>query len=233
MIYELRLYYLGTGRLNDAHDRMRIHLPHLLAKHGIPVIGRWGGIAGPSLPLFVYLMEWESFEAREAGWGSFYVDPEWPKIRSQTNAGSEMVERYDLLFMRPNPAWAATPPQSLAKQPGAMHELVLQNVAIGQVGAVNEFLAKTYFPRLQALGGSLIGACDILSGTNLPRLAFFISWESEAARRTAQAALLDDADMQRAIADQRRMMGQPLLGHAEVYLLDPADYAPPVPFRRG
>src|ERR1700748_1582742 len=103
MIYELRLYSVTPGRMGDLHARIRDHVPSLFEKHGVSCIGRWSSAAGPRSPLFAYLIAHESYEARESTWGSLYSDPQWLSMRAATNAGSEMIERYDLFFLKPAP----------------------------------------------------------------------------------------------------------------------------------
>ena len=112
MLYELRLYSATPGRIEDLHARFRDHLPKLMVRHGIDQVGRWTATAGPNGPLFLYLMAYDDMAQRERQWDAFYHDDEWWQIRAATNAGEEMVERFDLFFLRPNALW--TPPAGAA-----------------------------------------------------------------------------------------------------------------------
>ena len=138
MIYELRLYAVAPGRMADVHDRFNHHFPALFAKHGVDCVARWVALAGPDAPRFVYLMAYRDYAHRESVWASFYQDAEWWRIRAETNAGHEMVERHDLFFLKPNVAWTAdaAPDQAV----GGLHELVQQQLAPGQNANANAFL---------------------------------------------------------------------------------------------
>src|SRR5271154_4489481 len=125
MIFEMRQYLIDRGRMNDNHARMRDHLPALLEKHGVRVVGRWSALSGPRMPLFCYIMEWRDLAEREARWGAFYADPEWPRIRAATNAGSELVEGQELVFLQPHPAFEHDD-SDLSRRVGGIHQIVTQ-----------------------------------------------------------------------------------------------------------
>jgi len=227
MIYEMRHYLMDRGRMNDNHDRMENHTPALLRKHGVNVIGRWAALTGPGMPMFCYIMEWEDFAEREAAWGGFYADPEWPRIRTATNAGSEMVQENKLTFMRPNPVFRQVDSERDARG-GGLHQLIVQKTAIGLTGAVNDFLAETWLPRVQAAGARVLGLCDVISGPPMPSVVTLLSWPDETAWFRGWRAFENDPAVIAAYAEQRRTHGQALLGAAETWLMEPAAYALPV-----
>jgi hypothetical protein len=214
--YELRLYLVAPDRLSEMERRISNHLVHLFSKNGIhPAIG-WTTLVGPHVPLFIYLTPWRSFAERSKAWAAFYADAEWAKARASTNAGSELVERYEVLFLR-----ALTPWRFGLK--GSLHEMVIQDTAIGQAAAVRSALDAVEAPAYQRAGALAFGAFDVLSGRPLPSLVSFASWQDFSARSAGVDKLASDALLNEEHRQQRRALGHPLLGRSEIYLLNPLD----------
>lgn len=220
MIYELRFYHVAPGRMPDVHDRFRSHLPALLNRHGIDPIGLWTVRAGGGMPMFVYMVAFEDLAARERAWAGFYSDRDWPRIRSATNAGSEMVERYTLMFLRPNAALTDRAADLLAKQE-TVHELLMQQVAIGQTREIESYLRETYLPAIERAGGRAVLVADVLSGVNLPQLVIMTEWPNSASREAGRVAIDNDAAVSSSIRSQRASLGYPLFAQADAFLLDP------------
>jgi hypothetical protein len=84
-IYELRTYELFPHNREWLHERFRAHTTKIFERLGLPAVGFWSVTAGPGEGDLVYLMRWESYEQREAGWKAFGADPEWQEIRALTN----------------------------------------------------------------------------------------------------------------------------------------------------
>lgn len=227
MIYELRQYLTERGRMVDQHDRMKNHTPSLLEKHGVRVVGRWAALSGPRMPSYLYVMEWRDFAEREACWASFYADPEWARVRAQTNAGSEMVEENNLSFLRPNSAFIQDEGAGDQRIAG-LHQLITQKILPGQNPAVAAFLDKTYLPRVREAGARVIAVCDMISGPTLPALVILIAWSDEAAWRSGWQRFEADPAMIKAYQAQRESLGTTLFGGYESLLLEPASYALPV-----
>jgi len=226
MIFEMRQYLIDRGRMNDNHDRMKNHLPALLEKHGVRVVGRWEALAGPRMPLFCYIMEWRDFSEREARWGAFYADPEWPRVRAATNAGSELVEGQELVFLQPNPAIEQVE-ADLGRRIGGVHQIITQKIAIGQNPAVAEFLRTVWLPRLRAAGAHVIGVCDMISGPGMPNVVMLFAWEDETQWRRGWSEFQNDPAVLAAFAAQRRQFGRTLFGSNDTFLLEPVPYALP------
>ncbi len=144
---------------------------------------------------------------RSAAWAGFYSDPEWADVRTRTNAGSELVESYEIMFIR-----AITPWIGEAERP-AFSELIIQNCAIGKTLAVTTETKDQTIPILTTEGALVHGIFDMMSGRPLPTLASFIGWES-LDQRTAALAKLD------ARTQTLRATGNPvLLDRAEQHLM--------------
>lgn len=220
MLYELRFYSITPGRMRDVHARFNKHLPELFSQHGINCAGYWSALSGPRAPRFVYLLAHDDFVHREASWGSFYADPEWARIRAETNAGHEMVERADLYFLKPNAAWTVDP--DAGNEPiGSFHELVLQQVQPGQQAATHQFLTEIYLPALQRSGAHNLAILDMASGTEMPQILLLNAWEDAQSWHQGCRALDNDEALYTELASQRKLLGNPLFGRSEVSLLEP------------
>lgn len=225
MIYELRFYSVTHGRMADVQSRFTKHLPALFERHGVRCVGAWSALSGPNAPRFVYLMAYDDYAHRETVWASFYGDPEWMRIRTETNAGHEMVERHDLLFLKPNAAWK---PESVptGMWVGSVCEMLLQQIAPGQNAAANEFLAGTYLPLLRDCGAQVLGVFDLASGGEMPALVVFTAWCDAEAWREGRLALESAQSVRDAFATQHRKMGQPCFHRSAVDLLEPVPGVP-------
>lgn len=181
---ELRIYEVAPGRMDHMLARYRGPLRELFARHGVEVTGAWHADFGPRSPLFVYLMHWPSLEARTQAWSGFYADPQWARVRTETNGGSELVERYDLNFLTPITALAPESPEPMEEL-----ELHIGQVRIGAGAAARQWLQQQAPSVLHASGGQLLGAYECMTGSDLPRVCVFVGWRTAQARRNAASAL--------------------------------------------
>jgi len=225
MIFEMRFYSVTNGRTAHANARFANQLPELFARHDVQCAGAWNALAGANTPRFAYLLAYRDFAHREAAWAGFYADPQWARIRAETNAGHEMIENHDLFFLKANAAWK---PDAAAPKPaaGEVHEIVLQQIAPGQNPAVAEFLGGTWLPALRQAGGRNLGLFDMASGCGMPQLVIFNAWPDAAAWHRGRVAMDDSAPLRQAYTAQREKIGQPLFGRAEVNLLGPVAGVP-------
>ncbi|MDX9698740.1 MAG: NIPSNAP family protein [Rhodocyclaceae bacterium] len=215
-ILELRLYSVAPGRLQDMEDRVQKDLRTLFPRHGVRPHGGWSMVSGPASPLFVYLTPWRNMMERSKCWAGFYSDPGWAEARTRTNAGSELVESYEIMFLRAVCDWAPAPTADCP-----IVEMVIQSVAIGQGPAVREEVLQTTLPTLEAAGATVFGAFDILSGRPLPSMVFFLGWRD----MNQRAAALGRLDQR--LSNTHVPGKAPLLGRAEQYLMRsvPVDWA--------
>lgn len=220
MIYELRLYSVSPGRMADVHSRFGVHVPALFARHGINCVAQWSAVAGPDAPRFVYMMAYKDYVEREAVWARFVQDDDWWRVRAETNAGHEMVERHDLYFIKPNLAWEldANPDEIV----GGLHELVQQQVAPGQAANVTTFLKQTYVPLLRAAGARILGIFDMAAGTGMLKLVLLYAWPDAATWFAGRQLLDGNQGLNAELAEQRDKHGTTFFQRSEVNLLIPA-----------
>jgi len=84
MIYELRIYRTLPGRLPNLLARFRNHTIRIWERHGIRQAGFWTTVVGESANDLTYLLAWESLAEREQKWAAFQSDPEWHKVRAES-----------------------------------------------------------------------------------------------------------------------------------------------------
>jgi hypothetical protein len=84
MIYELRIYRTLPGRMPNLLARFRDHTLRIWDRHGIRQAGFWTTLVGESTNDLTYLLVWESLAEREKKWAAFTADPEWHKVRAES-----------------------------------------------------------------------------------------------------------------------------------------------------
>ena len=100
MIYELRIYEVAPGRMPALNERFANHTLKFFEKHGIKVVGFWTEEVGTSNQL-IYMTAFDSLAEREKRWGAFGQDPDWVKLRQQSDGEGPMVLRVHNKLLRP------------------------------------------------------------------------------------------------------------------------------------
>ena len=79
--YELRMYHVRPGKIDALKARF--------------------GDAPSSQNLFIYILEHPSREEAERNWSAFQADPEWKKVKAESEANGPLVDHIDRYFMDP------------------------------------------------------------------------------------------------------------------------------------
>ena len=93
MIYEYRVYEAIPGKLPELHNRFRDHTLGIFERHGMVNVGYWTPSVGDYTDRLVYILAHESAEARQRSWEAFYVDPEWQRVKAESEANGPLVSR--------------------------------------------------------------------------------------------------------------------------------------------
>jgi hypothetical protein len=85
-VFELRTYHASPGKLDALQARFRDHTTKLFENHGMVNFGYWTPTekkdgAGETL---IYLLVHKSREACEASFQAFRTDPEWTKVKTES-----------------------------------------------------------------------------------------------------------------------------------------------------
>ena len=101
-VYELRMYHVHEGKMGALRDRFRDHTDAIFKRYNMKSIGYWVPEDAPSSQnLFVYILEHPSREEAERNWAVFQADPEWKKVKAESEAQGPLVDHIDRYFMDP------------------------------------------------------------------------------------------------------------------------------------
>jgi len=103
-VFELRVYNATPGKLPNLLERFRNHTVKLFEKYGMTNLWYWTVVdAYPSQETLVYLLAHPSQEAGLKAFTDFRNDPEWIKIRkdSEEKAGGSLTVKVESLYMKP------------------------------------------------------------------------------------------------------------------------------------
>ncbi|MFO0870197.1 MAG: NIPSNAP family protein [Pirellulales bacterium] len=99
-VYELRTYTTHPGRLDALHQRFRQHTIKLFEKHGMKNGMYWvptdEKLSGNTL---IYVVSHESREAAQKSWDAFRADPDWQKVRAESEKDGPIVAKVESVYM--------------------------------------------------------------------------------------------------------------------------------------
>jgi hypothetical protein len=99
-VYELRVYHAAPGKLGELLARFRDHTAKLFEKHGMKNIAYWTPVDELERGnMLVYILQHPSREAATANWKSFQDDPEWKRVKEESEANGKLAEKIDSTFM--------------------------------------------------------------------------------------------------------------------------------------
>jgi hypothetical protein len=101
LIYELRIYHTLPGRMPNLLKRFQEHTLRIWERHGIRQAGFWNVAVGAGSNDLYYLLAWESLAEREKKWGVFMTDPEWLKVRGESEKDGPILASIDTLMLQP------------------------------------------------------------------------------------------------------------------------------------
>jgi hypothetical protein len=64
-------------------------------------VGYWTNAVGGRDDQLVYMVSFESLARREEAWDSFGADPEWHRVRAETEADGRLVQYRENRILRP------------------------------------------------------------------------------------------------------------------------------------
>jgi hypothetical protein len=101
-VYELRLYHVNEGKTDALKARFGDHTDSIFKRHNMKSIGYWLPEDPPSSQnLFIYILEHPSRQEGEKNWAAFQADPEWQKVKAESEANGALVDHIDRYFMDP------------------------------------------------------------------------------------------------------------------------------------
>ena len=101
-VYELRMYHVNEGKMDALIARFGDHTDAIFRRHNMKSIGFWRPQDEPySQNLFVYILEHPSREEARKNWASFQADPEWRKVKADSETNGVLANHIDSYFMDP------------------------------------------------------------------------------------------------------------------------------------
>ena len=101
-VYELRMYHVNEGRMDALKARFGEHTDALFRRHNMKSVGYWQPQEPPdSQKLFVYILEHPSREEAKKNWDAFHNDPDWQKVKADSERNGPLVDHIDNYFMDP------------------------------------------------------------------------------------------------------------------------------------
>lgn len=102
-VFELRTYTTLEGRLKNLDARFRDHTVKLFEKHGMTNLGYFHPLdadkgAGRTL---IYFLAHKSREAGAASFKAFGEDPEWKKVRADSEKDGKINSKVESVFLKP------------------------------------------------------------------------------------------------------------------------------------
>jgi hypothetical protein len=101
VVYELRIYTAAPGRLAALQARFRDHTCALFDKHGITNVAYWTNAIGGRNDELWYILGAESLDARSAAWAAFATDPEWHRVRDESERDGPIVGHIENRIINP------------------------------------------------------------------------------------------------------------------------------------
>ena len=101
-VYELRLYHVHEAKMDALKARFGDHTDAIFKRHNMKSVGYWVPEDAPeSQNLFVYILEHPSRADGENNWAAFQADPEWQKVKAESEKNGPLVDKIDHYFMDP------------------------------------------------------------------------------------------------------------------------------------
>lgn len=99
-VFELRVYHAAEGRLPALLARFRDHTVGLFTKHGIVSVAYWTPLDEPAKSnTLYYLLKFPSRDEAAKRWKAFQDDPEWVRVKTESEASGKIVEKIDSTFL--------------------------------------------------------------------------------------------------------------------------------------
>jgi len=101
-VYELRIYHVNEGKMDALIARFGDHTDAIFRRHNMKSIGFWRPEDAPySQNLFVYILEHPSREEARKNWAAFQADPEWKKVKADSELQGPLADHIDSYFIDP------------------------------------------------------------------------------------------------------------------------------------
>jgi len=98
-VYELRIYTAHPGKMPNLLARFKNHTLKIFERHGMLNVGYWVPVEQKDGDKLYYMLKHKSRAAAEASWKAFGEDPEWIKVRAESEANGAIVLAVESKFL--------------------------------------------------------------------------------------------------------------------------------------
>ncbi|PLK43399.1 NIPSNAP family protein [Emticicia sp. TH156] len=219
--YEMRIYYCEPGKLPDLLNRFRNHTTKLFEKHGMTNVGYWVPITNEKNALY-YVLSYPDKEARDASWKAFGADPEWKKVREESEKNGKIVAKVESIFM--NTTDFSPSVKTRKKNPERVFEL---RIYTADNGKLDDLLARfrNHTLKLFKKHGmeNVVYWKSIEKEGTQPRLVYLLAHKSEAAGKASFDAFRNDPKWVKA-RDESEKNGKLAIKVESIYMT-PTDFS--------
>jgi hypothetical protein len=100
-VFEIRTYYAADGKMDDLNARFRAHTTKLFEKHGLKNVGYWQTIEPKDgKQVLIYILAHESEESAKKNWDEFHSDPDWIKVKEDSEKNGKLVDKVERVFVK-------------------------------------------------------------------------------------------------------------------------------------
>ena len=82
-------------------EKMTGKLQPFFEKHGLKNVGYWRNSIGGRSDELWYMLAFEDMAQRDAAWAAFATDPEWQKVRAESEADGPLVHHIENRILAP------------------------------------------------------------------------------------------------------------------------------------
>ncbi len=216
MLYELRIYYAVPGKLPALSDRFANHTCGFFKKHGIGMVGFWTEDVGVSHQLW-YILSFQDMADREKRWSAFGSDPDWLKVRAQTDQAGPLVARVENSLMR------LTPYSPQPRVTTDVQELRVYEAPPGKLPALNDRFAKHTDGLFRKHGMAVVGYWTDDVGMN-NRLTYMLGFPNLGEREKCWQSFSRDPEWPKVAAATEK--DGSLVARSHITILRPTQYSP-------
>jgi hypothetical protein len=98
-VFELRTYTTPEGKLDQLNARFRDHTRRIFDRHNMTSIGYWTPVETPNT--LIYILAHPSIDEAKKNWEAFRADPEWQKVKAETEAQGLTGIKVESRFLQP------------------------------------------------------------------------------------------------------------------------------------
>lgn len=96
MIYELRIYTINPGKMENIKNRFKEKALSLLKKHNLVVIDFWQDLNEEKI---YYMVQHDDVESRKRNFDSFFNDLEWHETKRISELDGPLVKKSEYFLM--------------------------------------------------------------------------------------------------------------------------------------